>query len=98
MSTYETARSLVLVMLKNIQNPTSEIIRGNVTQILAMLSKLPESEPVDVEYLIKDIESRCEIWKGRATVLEDNQKNTLSGFLIKKVSLIGNSGDDTSDS
>ncbi|WP_321508162.1 Z1 domain-containing protein [uncultured Methanoregula sp.] len=84
MSTYETARSLVLVMLKNSPNPTSEIIRDNVTQVLSMLSKLPEYEPVDIEYLIKDIESRCEIWKGRATILKGNQKDHIIWLPSKK--------------
>ena len=87
MSTYETARSLVLVLLKNIQNPTTEIIRENVTHTLLMLSKLPGYEPVDIEYLIKDVESRCEIWKGRAAVLEDNQKKHVVWLPDKKSQL-----------
>jgi len=61
-------------MLKGEQVPTSEIIRQKCTLVLSMLSKEKDFEPVDIEYLIRDIESRCEIWKGRATVLEDNQK------------------------
>lgn len=73
MASYETAKALTLVTLKNTPNPTSETIRENVTQILAMLSKLPDFEPVDIEYLIKDIESCCEVWKGRATVLKSSQ-------------------------
>jgi hypothetical protein len=40
-----------------------------------MLKAEGRSESIDQEYLINDIESRCEIWKGRATVLQDRQKD-----------------------
>jgi hypothetical protein len=75
MNEYEQARRLVLVMLSGIHNPTSEIIRQKSTRVLGMLREEGSSESIDLEYLIKDIESRCEIWKGRATILEDNRKS-----------------------
>jgi hypothetical protein len=84
MTSYETARTLALVMLKNTPNPTSEIISDNVTQILAMLSKMPDYEPVDPEYLVRDIESRCEVWKGRATVLKSKYDNHVVWLPAKK--------------
>jgi len=80
----DKARLLVLVMLKGEQVPTSEIIRQKCMLVLSMLSKEKDFEPVDIEYLIRDIESRCEIWKGRATVLEDNQKNHIVWLPDKK--------------
>jgi len=88
MTSYETARTLTLVMLKNTPNPTSEIIRENVTQILAMLSKMPDFEPVDIEYLIKDIESRCEVWKGRATVLKSKSADHVVWLPTKKSQVV----------
>ena len=75
MNDYEQARRLVLVMLSGIRNPTSEIIRQKVTLVLSMLKAEGRSDSIDQEYLINDIESRCEIWKGRATVLQDRQKD-----------------------
>jgi len=86
MSTLEKARQLVLVMLKGDQVPTSELIREKCSLVLSMLSHEKDYEPVDVEYLIRDIESRCEIWKGRATVLEDNQKRHIVWLPDKKSS------------
>ena len=41
-------------------------------------------EPFDIEYLIRDIESRCEIWKGWATILEDNQKTHIAWLPDRK--------------
>ena len=61
MATIDLARQLVLVMLKGEPHLTSEIIRQKVTQVLLMLNQQNNSEPVDIEYLIRDIESRCEI-------------------------------------
>lgn len=75
MATIDLARQLVLVMLKGETHPTSEIIRQKVTLVVSMLSQQNNSEPIDIEYLIRDIESKCEVWKGRATVLKDNQKD-----------------------
>jgi len=84
MPSYETAKTLTLVMLKKNQNPTTEIIRETVSQILAMLSKMPDFEPVDTEYLIKDIESCCEVWKGRATVLKSHLNDHVIWLPTKK--------------
>ena len=66
MSTLDKARQLVLVMLKGEPIPTSEIIRQKCTLVLSMLNQEKDFEPVDIEYLIRDIESRCEIWKGQS--------------------------------
>jgi hypothetical protein len=75
MSDYDLACRLVLVMLSGNQNPTSEIIRQKVKLVLSMLIAEGKTEPIDENYLIKDIESRCEIWKGRATVLDGRHKD-----------------------
>lgn len=84
MSTIDKARTLVLVMLKGEQVLTSEIIRQKCTLVLSMLNQEKDFEPVDIEHLVRDIESRCEIWKGRAAVLEDNQKNHVVWLPEKK--------------
>ena len=73
MATIDLARQLVLVMLKGEQHPTSEIIRQKCTLVLSMLNQQGNSDSVDIEYLIRDIESRCEIWKGRVTVLKSKK-------------------------
>jgi hypothetical protein len=84
MATIDLARQLVLVMLKGEQHPTTEIIRQKCTSVLSMLNQQGNSEPVDIEYLIKDIESRCEIWKGRVTVLKSNKDDHVVWLPAKK--------------
>jgi hypothetical protein len=84
MATIDLARQLVLVMLKGEPHLTSAIIGQKVTQVLAMLNQDKNSEPVDVEYLIRDIESRCEIWKGRVTVLKSKKDDHIIWLPAKK--------------
>jgi hypothetical protein len=84
MSSLDKARTLVLVMLKDEQAPTSEIIRQKCIMVLSMLNQEKNFEPFDIESLVRDIESRCEIWKGRATVLKDNQKKHIVWLPDKK--------------
>lgn len=84
MSTIDKARTLVLVMLKGEQVLTSEIIRQKCTLVLSMLSQEKDFEPVELERLVRDIESRCEIWKGRAAVLQDDQKKHVIWLPEKK--------------
>lgn len=81
--TYNRAVSLILVMLKGETNPNSETIQKKVDLVLGMLKAEGDSDPVNRDRLIKDIESRCEIWRGSATVLE-NKKTIKFGYLIKK--------------
>ncbi len=88
------ARQLVLVMLKSEPHPTSEIIRQKCTLVLSMLNQQENSDPVDIEYLIRDIESRCEIWKGRAKVLEDNKEKHEIWLPDKKARSTGDSEED----
>jgi hypothetical protein len=87
MATIDLARQLVLVMLKGEKCPTSEIIRQKCTLVLSMLSQQENSDSVDIEYLIRDIESKCEIWKGRVTVLK-NIKDDHTVWLPAKKSQI----------
>ncbi|ADN36913.1 Putative endonuclease, Z1 domain protein [Methanolacinia petrolearia DSM 11571] len=71
--TYNRAVSLILVMLKGETNPNSETIQKKVDLVLGMLKAEGDSDPVNRDRLIKDIESRCEIWRGSATVLENKK-------------------------
>jgi hypothetical protein len=91
---YDRAASLVLVMLKGEASPTPEIIQKKVNLVLAMLQAEGNLDSVDRDRLIRDIESRCEVWRGTATILEE-KRITLSGFHIEKVRLNGNSGSGT---
>jgi hypothetical protein len=84
MENIDLARQLVLVMLKGEQQLTSEIIRQKVTLVLSMVNQQKDSDPIDAEHLIRDIESRCEIWKGRVTVLKGNQKDHIVWLPSKK--------------
>jgi len=60
-------------MLGGINNPTSEIIRHKVKMVIGMLNAEDDSEQVDENRLVRDIESRCEVWKETATILDDKK-------------------------
>ena len=75
MTRYEKAKSLVLLMLKEIQNPTPEDIRIRVEQVLAWTNKDAGEDAVDAEHLIRDIESTCETWRGNATLLTGDKEH-----------------------
>jgi len=74
---YGRAASLVLVMLKGESSPTPETIRKKVNLVLAMLQTEGSADSVDRDRLIRDIESRCEVWRGKATILEEKKNHTV---------------------
>ncbi|WP_214021421.1 Z1 domain-containing protein [Methanoculleus sp.] len=74
---YDRAASLVLVMLKGEASPTPEIIQKKVNLVLAMLQAEGNLDSVDRDRLIRDIESRCEVWRGTATILEEKKNHTV---------------------
>ncbi|GLI45744.1 Z1 domain-containing protein [Methanoculleus bourgensis] len=76
-STYDRAVPLVLLMLKGERNPTPETIRKKVDLVLAMLQAEGNTDSVNRERLTREVESRCEIWRGTATVLEDRKNHTI---------------------
>lgn len=84
MSSFDKALKLVLVMLNNESAPTAEIIRQQCEDVAGMLKKQKDFEPFDIEKLIKVVESRSAMWKGRATVLEDDQKSHIVWLPKKK--------------
>jgi len=74
---YDRAASLVLVMLKGEFSPTPETIQKKVDLVIAMLQAEGNSDAVDRDRLIRDIESRCEVWRGKATILEEKRNHTV---------------------
>jgi hypothetical protein len=80
---YDRAISLVLLMLKGELNPCSDIIQKKTDLVIAMLQAEDPSGFLDKNRLIRDIESRCEIWRGKATILEE-KKNHIAWLPYKK--------------
>ncbi|MDG6249408.1 Z1 domain-containing protein [Methanocalculus sp.] len=74
---YNRAVSLVLMMLKGESHPTPKLIQNKVNLVLAMLQAEGNSESVDRDRLVRDIESRCEVWRGTAIVLEEKRNHTV---------------------
>lgn len=74
---YEKAMALVLVLLKGEPSPTPELIQRKVDLALSITAAEGDEETVDRDRLIRDIESRCEVWRGTATVIEDQTDHTI---------------------
>jgi len=66
---YDKVRQLVMVMLKGERKINSEIIHEKVKKIRDMISG-ENLHSIDWETLVRDIESRCNVWIGAGTVLE----------------------------
>jgi hypothetical protein len=73
MTSYETARNLVQLLLKGEQTPPPELIREKVRMALSMLSSQGIAEEVEEEPLIRDLETLYSIWMAKGTILEDKQ-------------------------
>lgn len=69
MDNYEKARQLTLIMLKGTEI-TTELIEEKVRLVIGMLESEGKEGNVDVETLVREIESRCNVWIGRGTILE----------------------------
>lgn len=65
------ARSLVLNMLRGIEAPTIDHIRENAVLVVNMLRVKGDGQTVDLEGLIRDVESLCSVWVGSASALDD---------------------------
>lgn len=74
---YEKAVAYVLVMLRGEPVPTPELIQIKVDLVLGLLAAEGNEETVDRERLIRDIETRCQVWRGTATVIEDETDHTI---------------------
>jgi len=73
MTSYETARNLVQLLLKGEQTPPLELIRKKVRMALSMLGSQGMAEGVEEESLIRDLETLYSIWMAQGTILEDKQ-------------------------
>lgn len=73
------ARSLVLNLLRGIEAPTTEQIRENAVLVVNMLRAKGahgDEATVDLESLIRDVESLCNVWVGTASTLDDESDHT----------------------
>ena len=70
-STYDAVRNFAqdLIQLQG-GDVTAERIREQAAMAVRMLPA--DADPIDVEQLIRDLESRFSLWIGRGTVMEDN--------------------------
>lgn len=68
--TYEKAISITLVMLRNESDLNRDLICSTVDRVLEIFRSNQETDPVDRDRLVREIESRCESWQGTARVLE----------------------------
>ena len=71
--TVETARLLVLNMLRHVEAPTTMEIRTNVGLVLDMLRAKGDDPGIAEEDLVRDVETRCNIWVGAPTTLEERK-------------------------
>lgn len=69
MTDYEKALQLTLVMLKGAEI-TPDLIRDKVQLVLQMLQAEGTGDKLEAESLVREVESRCNVWIGRGTVLE----------------------------
>jgi hypothetical protein len=67
----EMARTLVLNMLRGIEAPTTEQIRDNSLLVLNMLQAKGDGATIDLEILVRDVESLCNVWVGTSSSLDD---------------------------
>ncbi len=77
MNNYNTALNLAQTLLKSEQKITLNLIQGKVKAVLSMLSTMGQTEGIDEEQLVRDLESRFNTWMGMGTVLEDIQDHQI---------------------
>lgn len=65
------------MMLTDKSSPTPETIQKKTDLVIGMLQAEGNPDSVDRDRLIREIESRCEIWRGSATVLENKKNHTV---------------------
>lgn len=67
---YDKARQHVMIMLKGEEKVSSEVINEKVRIVRNMVAIESPDSSIDWETLVRDIESRCNVWIGAGTVLE----------------------------
>lgn len=66
----EMARTLVLNMLRGTEAPTTDQIRENALLVVDMLKAKGGGHELDLEALVRDVESLCNVWVGAASSLD----------------------------
>lgn len=85
MNDYDEIRQLVQIRLKKEKNPTKEIIKSNIEEIVLKLYKSENNSfEIDVEKLTRELESQHNIWIGKGTILDDNQQDHIPWLADKK--------------
>jgi len=69
-TTMETARQLVLTLLRGRDTPTRQEIRHN-TNLVATMLRGDRGATFDEEALVREVEAACNVWIDTATTLED---------------------------
>jgi hypothetical protein len=72
-SQMKMARTLVLNMLRGIEAPTTDQIRENAELVVDMLKAKNDGQELDLEALVRDIESLCNVWVGSQSTLDDEK-------------------------
>lgn len=76
-NSHDKAISLVLMLLKGETSPTPETIENKVDLVLNMMRAEGSADSINRDRLIREIESRCEIWWGTASVLDSKKDHTV---------------------
>jgi hypothetical protein len=69
----QMGRTLVLNMLRGVEAPTTNQIRENAALVANMLRAKNEGRELDLEALVRDVESLCNIWVGSQSTLDDQK-------------------------
>lgn len=67
------AQTLVLNMLRGVEAPTTDQIRENAELVADMLRAKDTGSELDIEALVRDIESLCNVWVGAPSTLDDER-------------------------
>jgi hypothetical protein len=87
MTSYETARNLVQLLLKGEQAPSQELIREKVKMALSMLDSQKMAEGISVEEIIREIETLYSIWIPQGSILEDDDQAHIPWLYDSKSSI-----------
>jgi hypothetical protein len=69
----EMTRTLVLNMLRGIEAPTAEQIRDNALLVMNMLKVRGDAPAINLDALVRDVESLCNVWVGASSSLDDRK-------------------------
>lgn len=76
-NSHDKAISLVLMLLKGENSPTPKVIENKVDLVLDMMVAEGSAGSINRDRLIRETESRCEIWWGTASVLDSKKDHAV---------------------